>query len=492
MRHKCNFRQTCKTRQVHRLAALRADRQRVLQHRHHAQSEQVDLDDAHVLAIGLVPLQDGAPGHAGVLQRHEPVERPRAQHHAARVLPEVPRQAVDPPADVEQRRQPRMAGADARQLQLLGQLQRVRIVAAMEQAREPVQHVVRQAEHLAHLPHRVPALEGDDVRGHGRAPPAVAAVDLLDDLLAAVAARQIQVDVRPVGPPLGQEPLEEQLAPHRIDRGDAERVADRAVGGRAAALHQDAPLPRERAEIPDDEEIAREPQLRDQRQLALQLPPHVADDRAVALLRPEVGHLPQKRILRLARRHAVVREPVAEVRQRELQPGREFFGVGHRLRQIGEQRGHRRRRLEMPLVVARELASGGVERRVFAQAGEHIRDRARLRGRMEHAVGGKQRQARGPRPVDQEFVLRLLAGDEVALDFHVEAVRDRRCAVSLAPAAAAAAAPRSRQARRTGPSSSPVSATSPSECSASSGQLMALSPLGARRWAAVSSAHRPR
>ncbi len=77
----------------------------------------------------------------------------------------------------------------------------------------------------------------------------------------------------------------------------------------------------------------------------------------------------------------------------------------------------------MPLLVAREFAPGRIERRVFVQAGEHIHDSARLRRRVEHAVGREQRQARRARPVDQKFVLRLLARDEVTLDFHVEEVR---------------------------------------------------------------------
>ena len=35
----------------------------VLQHGHHAQAEQVDLDEAHVGAVFLVPLDDTAAGH---------------------------------------------------------------------------------------------------------------------------------------------------------------------------------------------------------------------------------------------------------------------------------------------------------------------------------------------------------------------------------------------------------------------------------------------
>ena len=101
------------------------------------------------------------------------------------------------------------------------------------------QSVGGQPERLAHLARRAPAAVGDDVGGHGRAQPPVALVDVLDDLLAPVAARQVEVDVGPLAALLGEKALEEQLHAHRVHRGDAERVAHRAVGGRASPLHQD-------------------------------------------------------------------------------------------------------------------------------------------------------------------------------------------------------------------------------------------------------------
>ena len=102
---------------------------------------------------------------------------------------------------------------------------------------------------------------------------AVALVDVLDDALAPVAARQVEVDVGPLAALLGEEALEEQLHAHGVDGGDAEAVADRAVGGGAAALHQDALAPAEVHDVPDDQEVAGELELADERQLALDLPP---------------------------------------------------------------------------------------------------------------------------------------------------------------------------------------------------------------------------
>ena len=61
---------------------------------HHAKAEEIDLDDAEVLAVVLVPLDHDATRHGGRLQRDDGVETGRAKDHAAAVLPEVSRQAV--------------------------------------------------------------------------------------------------------------------------------------------------------------------------------------------------------------------------------------------------------------------------------------------------------------------------------------------------------------------------------------------------------------
>src|SRR5436309_14643299 len=49
-------------------------RQRILNDGHHAEAEQIDLDDAHVGAIVPVPLHDDAARHAGVFERHYRIE----------------------------------------------------------------------------------------------------------------------------------------------------------------------------------------------------------------------------------------------------------------------------------------------------------------------------------------------------------------------------------------------------------------------------------
>ena len=61
----------------------------------HPEAEQVDLEEAGVGAGVLVPLAELAPCHRGRLHRDEVDQRPRRDHHAARMLGDVARQAGD-------------------------------------------------------------------------------------------------------------------------------------------------------------------------------------------------------------------------------------------------------------------------------------------------------------------------------------------------------------------------------------------------------------
>ena len=141
-----------------------------------------------------------------------------------------------------------------------------------DQAAEPLERGDFEAQRLAHFARGGAPAIGDDVGGHGGAQLAEALVDVLDGALALVAAGQVDIDVGPLAALFGEEALEKQVHAHRIDRGDFERVADGAVGGRSAALRQDVVLAAEAHDVPDDQEVAGQLELLDERQLALDLP----------------------------------------------------------------------------------------------------------------------------------------------------------------------------------------------------------------------------
>ena len=101
-------------------------------------------------------------------------------------------------------------------------------------------------------------------------PAPVLVVHVLDDLFA-TAALDVDVDVgRPVA--FGrQEPFEQQAERDRVGVGDAERVANRGVRGRAATLAEDVGASTELHEVPHHEEVAGEAELFDERELVIDL-----------------------------------------------------------------------------------------------------------------------------------------------------------------------------------------------------------------------------
>ncbi len=129
-------------RQVHRASGLADEGERVLEHRHHPEPEQVDLDDAEPRAVVLVPLDDDAPGHGCGLERHHVVEAARGDHHPARMLAEVTRQVLDPHPERGEVADARVARVAARLREMLRQQVRGVLVAPVgHEPDEPILHV---------------------------------------------------------------------------------------------------------------------------------------------------------------------------------------------------------------------------------------------------------------------------------------------------------------------------------------------------------------
>src|ERR1700679_3214995 len=73
----------------------------VLQHGHHAEAEQVYLNDAEISTVFLVPLDNGATVHGRAFERHDAVQLTLTDHHTARVLSEMTRQVLQAHTEFE-------------------------------------------------------------------------------------------------------------------------------------------------------------------------------------------------------------------------------------------------------------------------------------------------------------------------------------------------------------------------------------------------------
>src|SRR5690606_32579386 len=101
-----------------------------------------------------------------------------------------------------------------------------------EHATQLVELVLGEAERTADVAHRAPAAITDHGRRDRGTLAAILAEHVLQHFLAPLVF-EINVDVGRLVAFPRQETLEQQVAAGRIDRGDAEAIADRRIGRRA-------------------------------------------------------------------------------------------------------------------------------------------------------------------------------------------------------------------------------------------------------------------
>ena len=351
----------------------------------------------------------------------------------------VPVQPLEPLADIEQLRHERLGVARLLETGLAGNGLRegdgVRRIVRHELA-QPVDLAIGHLQHAADVAQhraRLELAEGDDM---GHAVGAVALAHIGDHLVAAVLT-EIDVEVRHRHALGVEEALEEQPEAHGIEVGDGERPGDERAGARAAARpDRNSPRLRPLDEIGDDEEVALIVHAGDDIELegkAIGISGCVKAGRGALLLKS-----PGKTRLRLAAKFGRFRLALRlrasrarqELRQdRRMLPrtiraaARDLDGVLDRLRQIGEQRGHLPRALEIMLGteatprVHRDIASlGDADERVV---------RLEIVGAAEIGlVGGDDRQMIVVSKIEQKRFDRPLLRQTVALKLDIETVAE--------------------------------------------------------------------
>ena len=186
--------------------------------------------------IVLVPLDDGALRHGGILYRHQLRQRPGGDHEAADVLGEMARKAED---FLHQRGELRGDAAVAGNAGFLEAIHHLlAVVPPGHVLGQQVHEVVADAQRLADIADGAARAIGDERGGERGAVAAVALVDVLDHFLAPLVL-EVHVDVRRLVALLGHEALEQQMHLGGVQFGDAEAEAHCRVGGGAAPLAED-------------------------------------------------------------------------------------------------------------------------------------------------------------------------------------------------------------------------------------------------------------
>ncbi len=311
----------------------------VVQRREHAQTQQIKFHQTDCRTVVFVPLQDAAVLHARPLHRAHVGDRAVADHHAAGVDAHVPRQVADLLGKVDD---------------LLGDTFDIGgLPTPVTDLFAPrILLPLREAQGAGHVAHRTACPVGDDVGHLGGIVAAVFVVDVLDDLFPLIG---LDVDVDVGWPVAGgrQEPLEQQIVGHRVDRRHPQGVTDRGIGRRSPALAQNVVVPAELRDVVHHQEITRKSQLGNDFQLMLDL--------GIRFRRPLGRTVPIGRTRHGQRAQpAVLGVPVGNAERRQLWRDQceaerallaEFGSGGHHVRapkgHMREQPGHLLARAQM-------------------------------------------------------------------------------------------------------------------------------------------------
>ncbi|MNZ46233.1 hypothetical protein D3C78_639110 [compost metagenome] len=288
--------------------------------------------------------------------------------------------------------------------------------------------------HVAH--HRLGrhGAEGDDL-AHRVAP--VGTGHVVDDPVAAFHA-EVDVEVGH-GNPLGvEETFEQQVVGQRVEVGDLQYVGHQRAGARApAGAHRHAVVLGPLDEVHHDQEVAGEAHLDDGAQLELQavdvnLPflfvvrrGFLGPEHRQALFQAFVGDMAQiiVDVHAFEGNREVGQEVLAQLHVDVATPG-DLDGIFQRLRQVAEQLGHFRRRLQVLLVGVVVRAARVVQGAAFADAHASLVGLEVLLLDEAHVVGGHQRRttAFGQRHGGVQVL--FVVDPRGALHFQVEAIRE--------------------------------------------------------------------
>ena len=353
-----------------------------------AEPQQVHLEQPQRLHVVLVPLDDGASLHGGVLDRDQGGDRLAAEQKAAGMDRQVARSVADLTRERDQQAVDRGFRVEAGLCEGAGQRHREVAAVVGDEPRHPIQRGGRKAQGLAHVPDRGLGPVADHVGHHGRVLAPVLPVHELDHLLAAPVA-DVQIDIRRFGTLPGQKALEQQPHAHGIDGGDAQAVAHRGVGSGATPLTEDSLIAAEADDFMHGQEVAAVIEFFDDGQLGIELRGDLLRNlAAIARARAGKGKAAQPLGGGMACGQPLGGVAVAQIGQGKGTAIGYLAGCAHQLGAIGEQPRERLRRLEVMLAVGTQQSACAVQRGAVPDAGDHVLQRAPAAVVVEHLGGG--------------------------------------------------------------------------------------------------------
>ena len=229
----------------------------------HPKAKDIDLENAQRVDIVLVPADDGAVLHCGVLDRDQFIKPPFGHDKAADVLGQVAGKALHLIAKLQRLGQAAVAEVQADFTQaFFGQTVAAPAPKLAGQGRD---RILAQSHNRPDFPNGAFAAIMDDRCAQPCAVAAIAFIDVLDHLFAPLVF-EIDVDIWRLVSGLGHEPLKHHRPDFRGNRGHAKRVAGHGIGRRPPPLTQDAARARKVDDVVDGQKVRLVFQLGDQGQ----------------------------------------------------------------------------------------------------------------------------------------------------------------------------------------------------------------------------------
>ena len=186
---------------------------------------------------------------------------------------------------------------------------------------------------------------------------------------------EIDVDVRWLAALRAHEALEEQAGARGIHRRDAQHEAHGAVRSAAAPLTQNASGPRDLHDLPGGQEVGRDAELRDERELLFDLRRHSAGHAArITPPRALLAQAPELLVRGLSRLEST-RKLIPQLIQRERELFGHLAGALHPGQVLAKQLLHLELRAQERLGIGPERCSRAIERDALANAVHHVRHR---------------------------------------------------------------------------------------------------------------------